>query len=135
MYIQVRPGFHNYLQEMDKHYEVVIFTACLPRYGDLILDQLDPAKVISQRLYREHCSLKESVFVKDLSMLGRRMEDVILLDNSPNSYIWQPQNALPISSWYGDYQDTEFAKLSGLFVKLSQVGDVREILSISHKEH
>ena len=63
------------------------------------------------------------------------IQDIILLDNSPNSYIWQPQNALPISSWYGDYQDIEFAKLTGLFVKLSQVGDVREILSISHKEH
>ena len=57
--------------------------------------------------------------MKDMSCLGRRIEDIILLDNSPNSYRLQPENAIPILSWYDDYEDTELYKLMPLLIGLS----------------
>lgn len=42
-----------------------------------------------------------------MSRVGRRMEDVIIIDNSPNSYQFQPENGLPILSWYEDPNDNE----------------------------
>jgi len=33
------------------------------------------------------------------------MKDLLILDNSPNSYLFQPENALPILSWYDDMND------------------------------
>ena len=70
----------------------------------------------------------ERIYVKDMSLLGRPIEDVILIDNSPNSYRPQPENAVPILSWYDDQTDRELYKLTPLLKNLSRVPDVREVL-------
>jgi CTD small phosphatase-like protein 2 len=48
----IRPGVHKFLREMSQLYEVVIFTAAMQDYADWVLDQIDPEKHISYRLYR-----------------------------------------------------------------------------------
>ena len=42
VYVQVRPGTKDFLEEMAKHYELVIFTASLSKYANPLLDILDP---------------------------------------------------------------------------------------------
>ena len=84
--MQVRPGTAEFLQEMAKCYEVVIFTASLSKYANPLMDILDPERYCTGRLFREHCVYMDRVYMKDMSQLGRRIEDVILIDNSPNSY-------------------------------------------------
>ena len=44
------------------------------------MDKLDPRRLISYRLFREHCTLVNGAFLKDLSKLDRNMKDVIILD-------------------------------------------------------
>ena len=73
--------------------------------------------------------------MKDMSQLGRRIEDVILIDNSPNSYRLQPENAIPIISWFDDLADRELYRLTPLLVGLSRVPDVREVLGKVHADH
>ena len=60
-------------------------------------------------LFREHCTYleEEESYVKDLSLLGRNLKDVVIIDNSPISYLFHPENALASKSWYGDDNDTE----------------------------
>ena len=50
------------------------------------MDILDPERIAPQRLFREHCTYFNNQFVKDMARVGRRMEDIIIIDNSPNSY-------------------------------------------------
>lgn len=71
---------------MAQYYEVVIFTASLSKYADPLMDILDPEGIAPQRLFREHCTFKNGIFVKDMARLGRRMQDIIIIDNSPQSY-------------------------------------------------
>lgn len=56
IYVQVRPGCCEFLVEMGKYYEVVIFTASLSKYAIPLMDILDPEKIAPQRLFREHCT-------------------------------------------------------------------------------
>ena len=86
VYVAIRPGTKEFLEAMAKHYEVVIFTASLSNYADPLMDLLDPNGLCTSRLFREHCSFNGKFFVKDMSLIGRRMEDIILVDNNPNSY-------------------------------------------------
>ena len=39
------------------------------------------------------------------------MNDVIIIDNSPQSYMFQHENGMPILSWYEDRSDTKLLEL------------------------
>lgn len=41
---------------------------------------MDVNRVCCHRLFREHCTFYNGVFVKDLSKLNRNMEDIIIVD-------------------------------------------------------
>ena len=73
---------------MSNIYEIVMFTASLSRYAEPLYYKLDKKKVTTCLLYREHCTYYNGLFVKDLSKLGRSLNDVIIIDNSPTSYLF-----------------------------------------------
>jgi RNA polymerase II subunit A small phosphatase-like protein len=82
VYILKRPGIEELLRHTATCYEIVIYTASLSKYADPLVEVLDPTHLSSYRLFREHCTFYNGVFVKDLSKLGRRLEDVIIVDVS-----------------------------------------------------
>ncbi|KAF4567664.1 hypothetical protein EYR40_006667 [Pleurotus pulmonarius] len=128
VYVIKRPGVDNFLKKMGEIYEVVVFTASLSKYADPVLDKLDIHQVVSHRLFRESCYNHKGNYVKDLSQLGRPIGDTIILDNSPASYIFHPNNAVPVSSWFNDPHDTELTDLVPFLTDLSTVDDVRGVL-------
>jgi len=93
------------------------------------MDILDEKQSCSGRLFREHCTFHQGMYyVKDLSELNRDMTDVLIIDNSPTAYLFQPENALPISSWYEEKNDRELYDYMPFLIELSKVNDVRPIL-------
>ena len=102
VYVLMRPFVADFLKRMSKHFELVIFTASLSKYAEPLMQQLDPLNLCGYKLFREHCTFYNNTFVKDLTRLGRPMKDVIILDNSPVAYLFQPENAVPAVSWYDD---------------------------------
>ncbi|OBA26544.1 NIF-domain-containing protein [Hanseniaspora valbyensis NRRL Y-1626] len=150
VYVLKRPGCDEFLREVANWYEVVIFTASVARYGDPLLDTLDGvlnpnpvakggsrepynntgSRHIHQRLFRESCYNYEGNYVKNLSQIGRPLEDTIILDNSPASYIFHPQHAVPISSWFSDVHDNELLDILPLLKDLSGVVDVGKVLDV-----
>jgi len=49
---------------MSKYFELVVFTAGMEDYAELVLDELDKERYISHRLYRQHTSLMGSNYLK-----------------------------------------------------------------------
>lgn len=136
VYVLKRPYVDLFLTECAKYYEVVIFTASLGKYANPLLDMLDTSNVIEHRLFRESCVLHGQAYVKDLSKLGRRMEDVIFVDNSPLSYAFHPTSAVPILSWFDDPHDTQLQDLLPVLkTTLRDATDVREILDANNKSY
>jgi carboxy-terminal domain RNA polymerase II polypeptide A small phosphatase len=113
---------------MQEYYEVIIYTASLQKYADPLMDILDDTAKCSGRLFREQCTFYQGMYVKDLSELGRDMRDVLIIDNSPTAYLFQPDNALPIISWYDDFSDRCLFEYVPFLIQLSQVEDVRPVL-------
>ena len=66
--------------------------------------------------------------MKDLTRLGRAMTDVIIVDNSPIAFLFQPENAIPCTSWYDDMSDKELARIATILEKLAYEEDVRKII-------
>ncbi|PLW41279.1 hypothetical protein PCASD_10858 [Puccinia coronata f. sp. avenae] len=123
-----RPGVDEFMRKMGALYEVVVFTASLSKYADPVLDMLDIHHVVKHRLFRESCYNHKGNYVKDLSQLGRPIADTIIIDNSPASYVFHPNNAVPVSSWFNDPHDTELTDLAAFLTDIANVPDVRGIL-------
>jgi RNA polymerase II subunit A small phosphatase-like protein len=69
------------------------------------------------------------MYVKDMSLLNRDVKDVLIIDNSPTAYYFQPENALPIISWYDDKNDTLLYDYIPFLKELTKVDDVRTVLT------
>ena len=126
IHVLIRPEAENFITEMSKYFEIVIFTASLSKYASPLLDIIDKEKNCSFRLFRDHCTFVNGIFIKDLKRLNRNLKDVIIVDNSPFAYIFDVNNGLPIKSWFNDKKDKELKKIQSLLEFLSKVDDVRE---------
>lgn len=129
VYVKKRPGVDFFLQEVGKKFEIVIFTASLAKYADPLLDELDKDGVVQFRLFREACVFHYGNYVKDLTHLGRTLESSIIVDNSPMSYLFQPDNAIPITSWFSNKSDRELYDLLPYLDKLAAVDDVVTVIT------
>ncbi|CAB1353884.1 unnamed protein product [Coregonus sp. 'balchen'] len=150
VYVLKRPHVDQFLQRMGELFECVLFTASLAKYADPVTDLLDQCGVFRTRLFRESCVFHQGCYVKDLSRLGRQLNKTLILDNSPASYIFHPENAVspaaqpelycitkgltglsqcritevPVVSWFDDLEDTELLSLLPVFEELSEADDV-----------
>ncbi|KAF3762244.1 hypothetical protein M406DRAFT_63216 [Cryphonectria parasitica EP155] len=133
VYVIKRPGVDQFMKRVGELYEVVVFTASVSKYGDPLLDQLDIHGVVHHRLFRESCHNHGGNYVKDLSKVGRDLKDTIIIDNSPTSYIFHPQHAVPISSWFSDAHDNELLDLIPVLEDLAgaNVQDVSLVLDVT----
>ena len=129
VYVLKRPYVHEFLKEMNKIYNIVIFTASVKEYANPLLDTLDTEKVIKRRLFREDCCIGPGgKFVKDLKVLNMNLKDLILVDNNPISYSYNKSNGVPIKTWHFDKTDQELIKLIPVLQFLSNVNDVRDYI-------
>ncbi|XP_035511916.1 carboxy-terminal domain RNA polymerase II polypeptide A small phosphatase 2-like [Morone saxatilis] len=124
VYVLKRPYVDEFLQRMGELFECVLFTASLAKYADPVTDLLDHCGVFRTRLFRESCVFHQGCYVKDLSRLGRDLHKTLILDNSPASYIFHPNNAVPVVSWFDDVDDAELLNLLPVFEELSQADNV-----------
>jgi len=130
VYVCKRPHVDEFMKRCGEIYEVVIFTASLAKYADPVLDLLDVHKVIDWRLFRESCSPFKGSYVKDMGRMGRDLSKIMIIDNSPHSFAFNPENAIPCESWFSDKNDTELLEFIPVLEELAKesVVDVREKL-------
>ena len=133
---------------MCKWYNLVVFTASVQEYADPVIDWLESErKFFSQRLYRQHCTFRHGAFIKDLSSVEPDLSKVMILDNSPLSYMFHEgelsrvcevgrrltrdvDNAIPIQGWINDPTDNDLLHLVPLLEGLQYVSDVRALLAL-----
>ena len=124
---RTRPHVQNFLREMSQHWEIVVFTAGLKDYADWILNDLDPNRYISRRLYRDSCTFRRGSYLKDLKKLHRDLSKCVIVDNLPENFALQKDNGIGIKSWFNDNgQDCEILKLQQVLFNLMTLDDVRE---------
>lgn len=135
VYVLKRPHVDTFLKRMGELYECVLFTASLAKYADPVVDLLDKWGMFRARLFRESCVFYRGNYVKDLSKLGRKLERIVIIDNSPASYIFHQDNAIPVNSWFDDMNDRELLDILPLLENLSKTDDVYKVLRKENHNH
>jgi Dullard-like phosphatase family protein len=129
VYVAFRPCLREFLDFVCQMFEVVIFTASVEIYCRPLMEHLDPQRRCAV-LWRDHCTNVNGVYVKDLSLLGRDLNNLAILDNSPHAYLFQPRNAIPITSWFDNPHDHELRDLIPMLQQLAAAPTVYDVLDV-----
>ena len=93
-YVHKRPYCDDFLKRVSRWYNLVVFTASVQEYADPVIDWLEQEKqFFSARYYRQHCTFRNGAYIKDLSSVEPDLSKVMILDNSPLSYIFHEGEA------------------------------------------
>ena len=129
--IFVRNGVKDFLEEVNKYFEVGIFTASVKEYADAVISFLDPEnKLIKFRLYRNNCiNFNDSFTVKDLRIFNNvDLKKIVLLDNSMYSFASQINNGILINTFINDKSDNElYNALEYLIKYIYPAEDIRDV--------
>lgn len=121
----------RFVFQVSKWYNLIIFTASVQEYADPVIDILEQErKFFSGRYYRQHCTYRGGAYVKDLSQVEPDLSKVMILDNSPISYIFHEDNAIPITGWTNDPTDGDLLHLLPVLEALQHTTDVRSLLAL-----
>ena len=131
----LRPGLINFLQKMKPLYELVIFSFGTYQYVDNVIKIIEKKeKFFEHVLYRQHATVNNGEYIKDLSLLGRDLKNIIIVDDIPQVFKMQERNGICIKAFYGDtVTERNTLKILGKILETvrfdaEETGDIRKSL-------
>ncbi|KAH8581481.1 NLI interacting factor CTD-like phosphatase [Cryptosporidium sp. chipmunk genotype I] len=130
-FVYYRPFLKFFLKNASKLGRICVFTASTKEYAEQVINSIDPNQdLIKYKLFREHCTVYNKGYMKDLRIIqGADLKRTVLVDNSLISNTLQLDNAIPVDSWYGCSKDNELLRLLVLLNRIQLLNDVRPYLA------
>ena len=129
--IIIRPGIYDFLDYASKNFDLVVFTASDQQYADVIINYIErDKKYFKMRLYRNNCIfIDPGLYIKDLRIFDsfKKLEDIIILDNSLFSFANQLNNGILITSFFDDKEDTFLYNAKEYLEFIKNEKDIREV--------
>ena len=130
----IRPYAHNLLEELSTLYELIVFTAAEEEYALKMVSLLDmEKKYIKGVLSRNYCiPTIGGYYIKDLRIIqDRKIEEMLIADNSICSFAFQLDNGIPICTYEGEKNDEELVYLTKYLKELYQEANIVEVNKIN----
>ena len=125
----IRPWTKEFLDYAVQEFDLVIFTASDKQYANEIIDFIEKdKKYFKMRLYRNHCLFIEpGLYIKDLRIFSdfKKIEDIIILDNSLFSFANQLNNGILITSFFYDLNDSFLENVKCYLEYIKNEKDIR----------
>ena len=104
-YVHVRYGAKELLKKLSESYEIFFFTASAKEYGEKIISNIAPFMSKTKCFFNDSCLFKFGYAIKDLKLLKRPIEKIVLVDDMLGSGSLNPINTVAIEPWNGSSQD------------------------------
>ncbi|KAG8348802.1 putative NLI interacting factor like phosphatase [Trypanosoma vivax] len=92
-----------YLKELlhfiKKNFEVIVWTAGEKEYAKSILEEINVDNTIKHLIYRHKSWFTNHDYTKDLKKLGRNIDYVLIVENSPDCVRTNPQNSILVEDF------------------------------------
>ena len=134
--LKIRPGVFQFIDQIKKYYEIILFSEAESSYIDLLTDAIGNNNFLYDCvLSREYISIEGKDFLKDLNKIGRSLEKTIIIDNMPQNFRNNKENSIYIKSFWGDENDDKaLFELTSILINIAKSGgDVRKEL-VKYKE-
>ena len=129
----LRPYLNEFLHEMKKLYEIIIFSDTSKEYTNFIVDIIQQKeKYFSYVLNNKYITYdNKNDKIKDLSLLGRKLTNIVVVDSMDKFYKKNKDNLICIKGFYGDINnDKNTLKILSIFlneliINSEKVEDIR----------
>ena len=136
-YVHKRPNLEKFLVDISKHYTIGIWSSADDDYVTEIVKNIKPENVTFEIVWgRSRCSIKRDydmdnyIFEKRLDKLkkkGFRLEQIIIVDDTPEKSRNNYGNAIYIQEFLGNTTDEELNHLHDYLLTLKKVENIRTI--------
>eukprot|EP01006_Ploeotia_vitrea_P053009 TRINITY_DN67746_c6_g3_i1.p1 TRINITY_DN67746_c6_g3~~TRINITY_DN67746_c6_g3_i1.p1 ORF type:complete len:276 (-),score=24.50 TRINITY_DN67746_c6_g3_i1:198-1025(-) len=100
--LYARPHLDELLQFLGEHCEVVVWTAGVRAYAQAVIRNIDKHNVIDHCIYRhEKWFTGCAGYSKDLALVGRDLNHVIIIENTPDCVRGHEENGILVTDYEG----------------------------------
>ena len=127
----LRPNLLQFLHNMKKNYELILFSEKDKNYIDPIIKKIEEfEKYFEHILTKEHLNMDESGnLCKDLNLLNRNEKNIIIIDDCFKNFKLHKRNGICIKSFDGDKNDNILIELGKILFNIKnntdKTGDIR----------
>lgn len=110
--VYIRPYCVEFLQFLNDHFKLILFTAAERDYAYFIIENCGLANYFQYILTREYTINIRHFYIKDLSVFNYKSKfNCLLIDNNIFSFCANLGQAILISSFYDDKEDSELLSI------------------------
>ena len=122
--LYARPGLDEFFRTCADRCEVVVWTAGLRAYAQAIIRNIDKNNVVQHCIYRHNKWFTgQAGYRKDLAALGRPLDKVIIVENTPDCIRGYQQNGILVEDYEGgERADNTIPALTDLVRSLCDSG-------------
>eukprot|EP00796_Vickermania_ingenoplastis_P006621 gene6621-4741_t len=120
--LYVRPGIEQLLAFLREHCETIVWTSGVNRYAEAVVSEIDKHCVVSHTISRDARWVRDGA--KDVKLLNRDLDRLILIDNTPDSLRGNELNGLLVEDYEGG--ELEDGTLHSLVELLADLKDQLE---------
>ena len=115
--IKLRDGLFSFLSMIKIYYELISFSNEPKNITEAIIKEIESEKkYFDFYLNRENCILYENNLVKDISLIGRDISKVIIIDDDENCFKLNKENGIKISNYNGNNNDNILFELKKILI-------------------
>ena len=135
--IILRNGLFSFLSTIKPFFELILFSIDSQDVSYPIINMIEnDKKYFDYKFYKDHCVLYKKNLIKDLTLIGRDLSKIIIVDNNETCFELNKENGIKISSFYGDNNDNKLFELKNILKEIyfKNYNDVRLALKEFHND-
>ena len=135
--IILRNGLFSFLSTIKPFFELILFSIDSKDFSYPIINMIEnDKKYFDYKFYKDHCVLYKNNLIKDLTLIGRDLSKIIIVDNNETCFELNKENGIKISSFYGDNNDNKLFELKNILKEIyfKNYNDVRLALKEFHND-
>ena len=135
--IILRNGLFSFLSTIKPFFELILFSIDSKDFSYPIINMIENDKIyFDYKFYKDHCVLYKNNLIKDVTLIGRDLSKIIIVDNNETCFELNKENGIKISSFYGDNNDNKLFELKNILKEIyfKNYNDVRLALKEFHND-
>ena len=129
--VWVRPFLTEFLNQMSKKFELILYTASGEIYANNIKKIIDPNNIyFTELLHRKNCVYYKAAHIKCIDVISNRdKSDILIIDNALYAFPFDHSSKVLIKPFYNDKKDCELLKFIS-FIRRNILNTNSDILSL-----